>query len=427
MRGHVRKRRTWEYIVDIGSHPVTGRRRQKSKGGFATKKGAESALHEFIRYVEGGGDPSPERIRLDAYLCRWLDYQRARGIRPRTLEGYEGYIRREIVPVIGGLELPKIRPVHVRAVFSQGKHRGLATATIAQVRGVLGSALRQAVEDGLIPASPVDAVKRPTIRRGEPHWPTSIQLAALLEAARLTVWEIPVLLATVTGARRSEVLGISWVDVDLSEGTIFISRGVRVVRRSEGTDGVAFAPLKTRRSHRIVRLPSFARQRLGRHRREQLGRRAALGEGWRDPVDELGRPVPLVCERGDGLFPHPDSFTHAFKRLARQVGLHPWTRLHDVRHAVATELGRRGVQPVIVSAVLGHASPAFTMAVYQHAWQEGPAEAAAALEEAFGPGPGRWQSVGTTGVGGPIGPDANTKHQVSEVGRGGLEPPTYGL
>jgi hypothetical protein len=64
MRGHVRKRRTWEFIVDVGHHPDTGRRRQKSKGGFATRKEAESALHEFIRYVEGGGDLCPERIEL---------------------------------------------------------------------------------------------------------------------------------------------------------------------------------------------------------------------------------------------------------------------------------------------------------------------------------------------------------------------------
>src|SRR6266542_2909398 len=95
-----------------------------------------------------------------------------------------------------------------------------------------------------------------------------------------------------------------------------------------------------------------------------------------------GRPVSLVSERGDGFFIYPDSFTSAFKRLALLAGLHPDTRLHDVRHAVATELGRQGVQPVIVSAVLGHSSPSFTIAVYQHAWQEGPAEAAAALEAA---------------------------------------------
>ena len=70
MRGHVRKRRTWKYIVDVGPHPVTGKRRQKSKSGFATKREAESALHEFIRYIEGGGDPCPERITLAAYFNR---------------------------------------------------------------------------------------------------------------------------------------------------------------------------------------------------------------------------------------------------------------------------------------------------------------------------------------------------------------------
>ncbi len=108
MRGHVRKRRRWEFIVDIGPHPVTGRRRQKSKSGFATKRDAESALREFIRYIEGGGDPCPERIILAAYLLRWLDFQQLRGIRSRTLDAYEGYIRREITPAIGGLELASL-------------------------------------------------------------------------------------------------------------------------------------------------------------------------------------------------------------------------------------------------------------------------------------------------------------------------------
>jgi len=247
MQGHVRKRRTWEFIVDIGRHPITGRRRQKSKSGFATKKEAESALHEFIRYVEGGG----------------------------------------------------------------------------------------------------------------------------------------------------EVLGISWEDADLKTGTIFIRRGVQPVRDAGRTDTATFTPLKTKRARRVVQLPPFALERIQRHRRDQLKRRIALGPGWHDPLDGEGRPVALVCERGDGPFLYPDSFSSAFKRLANRAGLHPSTRLHDVRHTVATELGRQGVHPVIVSAVLGHASPAFTIAVYQHAWQEGPAEAAQALETALQPSPAlaiRWQT-----------------------------------
>jgi len=167
MQGHVRKRRAWEFIVDIGRHPVTGKRRQKSKSGFATKREAESALREFIRYVDGGGDPSPERIGLAAYLGRWLEYQHARGIRSRTLEGYEGYIRREIAPVIGGLEIAKLRPAQIRALLTRMQQRGLAPTTIAQVRSVVGSALRQAVEDGMISSNPVAAVKRPSGQRPE--------------------------------------------------------------------------------------------------------------------------------------------------------------------------------------------------------------------------------------------------------------------
>jgi integrase len=202
------------------------------------------------------------------------------------------------------------------------------------------------------------------------------------------------LLAATTRARRSEVLGVAWGDVDLRAGTVFIVRGVQRALDPQSSNDVVFTPLKTKRAWRQVQLPEFALARLREHRRDQLERRSQKGAEWRDPVDEIAEPIAMVCERGDGFLIHPDSFTHAFKRLVRQAGLHPATRLHDVRHAVATELGRRGVHSVVVSAVLGHASPAFTLAVYQHAWREGPSEAADALEQAF-------RSV-RAGVGNPL-------------------------
>ena len=165
-----------------------------------------------------------------------------------------------------------------------------------------------------------------------------------------------------------------------------------------------FTPLKTKRSNRLIHLPTFALERIRRHCDEQLERRRTLGALWRDPLDELDRPIALVCDRGDGLPLYSDSFTSAFKRLARKAGMHPATRLHDVRHAVATELGRRGVHAVIVSAVLGHANPVFTVAVYQHAWQDGPREAALVLEAALGPCPA---GVGNRLANSALGPSAN--------------------
>lgn len=130
VRGHVRKRRTWEFIVDIGPHALTGKRRQKSKSGFAAKKEAERGLREFIRHLEGGGDLCPERIRLADYLTRWIAYQRARGVRSLTLDSYEGYIRREISPLIERIEINSVRPSHVRAVLARMQGRGLSAATM---------------------------------------------------------------------------------------------------------------------------------------------------------------------------------------------------------------------------------------------------------------------------------------------------------
>ncbi len=165
-----------------------------------------------------------------------------------------------------------------------------------------------------------------------------------MEVSRGTLWEMPILLAAVTGARRAEVLGISWEDVDLKTGTIFIRRGVQPVRHREGRTA-EFTALKTKRSRRVVQLPPFALERIRLHRREQLKRRTALGPRWRDPLDELGRPVALVCDRGDGFFVYPDSFTSALKRLARQAGMHPDTACTTCATPSPPSSGAKGFSP----------------------------------------------------------------------------------
>ncbi len=101
-----------------------------------------------------------------------------------------------------------------------------------------------------------------------------------------------------------------------------------------------------------------------------------MGSAWAD--------CDLVCERGDGHPLHPDSFTKAFKRLAKSAHLPAGTRLHDVRHGVATALLEQGVHPGIASAVLGHASPAFTLSVYSHVLDGMTDRAASALDAALG-------------------------------------------
>ncbi len=46
---HIRKRgKTYTYAIDIGHDPLTGKRKQISKGGFIKKKDAEAAARSIL-------------------------------------------------------------------------------------------------------------------------------------------------------------------------------------------------------------------------------------------------------------------------------------------------------------------------------------------------------------------------------------------
>jgi integrase len=77
---------------------------------------------------------------------------------------------------------------------------------------------------------------------------------------------------------------------------------------------------------------------------------------------------------------HPDSVTHRFSRLAKQLGLR--TRLHDLRHYAATQLIAGGVDLRTVSGRIGHAGGgAATLRVYTHFLAAADRQAAEVLEK----------------------------------------------
>jgi integrase len=69
--------------------------------------------------------------------------------------------------------------------------------------------------------------------------------------------------------------------------------------------------------------------------------------------------------------------------MLRKAGL-AYVRPHDLRHTAATLLLLEGVQPLVVSEMLGHASVAFTLATYGHVLAEMRKPARDAMERLFG-------------------------------------------
>jgi integrase len=142
------------------------------------------------------------------------------------------------------------------------------------------------------------------------------------------------------------LLGLTWDDVDLDAGTLTIRPN-------------AIRDVKTPRSRRTLGLDGDAVAALMAHHDRQGFQRQALGDDYDD------RGIVFASERGTRL--DPGNVTRRFKRALRRAGLPESTRLHDLRHGVATMLLEAGETVPTVSEYLGHASPAVTMAVYAHA------------------------------------------------------------
>jgi hypothetical protein len=129
MRGSVYKRgSTWTWHVDVGVDPVTGRRRQQTKGGFKTKRECQAALNDALAALRAGTFVEPSKRTLERFLVdEWLPA--LRHLRPSTLSNYRTHIRTCVLPTLGPIPLQQLSPAHLNA-FYEGCFPGAGSGTV---------------------------------------------------------------------------------------------------------------------------------------------------------------------------------------------------------------------------------------------------------------------------------------------------------
>jgi hypothetical protein len=110
-------------------------------------------------------------------------------------------IRDWVEPILGSMEMRHIRPRHVRHMLEEAGE-SMAPASVAQIRSVMSSMMRAALEAELVDANVIAGVRRPKIERPNLSVPTSKQLADLIEEATGSVWAVPIVLASTSAPSR---------------------------------------------------------------------------------------------------------------------------------------------------------------------------------------------------------------------------------
>ncbi|MBI2815300.1 MAG: site-specific integrase [Acidobacteria bacterium] len=200
--------------------------------------------------------------------------------------------------------------------------------------------LRLAVEWEVIPFNPAHGVKAPKAPAGRVRYLQPSELRTVLENCPESLRPIATL-AVSTGMRRSEILRLRWLDVDMANHRILLPQ----TKNGEG---------------RIVHLNKLA-----------LSVLRAL-------------PFGKNTTSTDRLFPGmtPAQVSVAFQRACRRAKIADF-RLHDLRHTAASWMRMSGADIHTVAQLLGHKDLRMA-ARYQHLSPAFLAEAVGRLDAAFG-------------------------------------------
>lgn len=341
---------------------VRGVRRRVYGHGYPTELAAEQAQRSMSQ--RGSADQSVWTWGLwfDEWFPSWSQ-EMTMADRRSYMRIVERHVNLYLRPLIGNLVIAETTLADLDAAWLEIMSMGRSRKTAQNVRGSLRLASAAAVRRGIVPFCIVNQSKLPAMsmkerRRAVAKVQDKNKILTRAEAQKVAEWcianwqtrpqfVVATLLALDTGARRGEILGIRWRDVDFGAGAIRFDQQVR-----QTTDEpVDLGPLKSIKSHRTISVPERTMAVLKEKRRRDGG----VGDR-------------LVFCNPDGSWLHPDSFTSwVGSHLHRHCGLgNRVSGPHQLRHTHASLLLSSGVPITEVSERLGHSTVVTTMNTYSH-------------------------------------------------------------
>lgn len=344
--------------------PLTGKSKRMSfygkvgdeheAGVRAKLVGALHARDEGQLQASNGRSPT-----LGKWVETWLTMVR---VRPKTKNTYASNLA-HAVEHLGTVPLTELSVAHINSLLGTlHEKEGLSSRSCNHVLANLRNCLRGALEYEHLTHLQRNVAK--DARPIPPDWNgdeededddlevlDADEVRVLLEAAHGHRDEGLWIVALATGMRQSELIGLTWGQVDLEK------KQIRVTRTLQRVDGVWLVqPPKTKKSRRIIPVADVAVEALAKLQEATTGQ----------PKDVVAGGVKC----GDLVFREPDgsplvgvNATKRFQYLLHKAEL-PQRRFHDLRGTACTFLALAGVPVATAQAVMGHSSATLTLNIY---------------------------------------------------------------
>jgi integrase len=155
-----------------------------------------------------------------------------------------------------------------------------------------------------------------------------------------------IMVAVFCGLRHGEIAGLRWSQINLKGRTLTVNRSLTRLSKKRG--GTRLEAPKRKKSVRTIELPAPLLAELRQWKLQCPPNPLDLVF-----VNSLGKPT-CRQENGDKL-----------KAVCKRAGVKP-VSMHNLRHSYASQQLLAGTDPVEVSGLMGHSSPAVTLSIYAH-------------------------------------------------------------
>jgi integrase len=278
-------------------------------------------------------------------------YESKHRLRRRTRENYRGSLDRVLLPRFGRKRIAAVTVDDIAKLVRDLERGGAAPSTINNHLLPLQGTFAFAMRRGLIGTNPYALLTRddrpaPREKKETFVW-SDDDIVALIESAERSAkqpearQDYAPLIRTLcaTGLRIGEALGLTWADIDVHEGVLHVRR--------QWTRAGEYTPPKTASSIRRVPLSKEMTAYLAAFKLKSNFSRDD------DPVfaSRTGRPLS-----------HRNVGSRGFGPAAKRAGLN--VSIHDTRHAFASRMIARGIDPVTLAKLMGHANARVTLEVY---------------------------------------------------------------
>jgi len=364
----VNKNGTTTYYIQYRN--PAGKKRKIAIG--PKKKEAEAELDRIMAQIRAGTYTETRDITFAELCDKWLGLKETQ-VRPNTFSSYEPALLRlrqypvekgkkgKTITTLAKYPLKAITPEICEAVVAYINKSGVSPATASKAVMVFNNLFNKAVEWGYISRNPAQFVKKPKIPQRDMNFLSLDEINKVYIHVK-DQYKCLVLTVMLTGMRLSEVVALSWNDIDFEKGIISVRKMVNQRK---------FYDTKNLKIKRIV-VPQILLDELSIHKMLQ----------------------EIVEVNPNGLvFPGTGGLPLDGRNLSRRV-LHPAIKkaglgrierpFHALRHSYASILINQGENVKFIQSQLGHSSARVTLDRYSHVFKQNAKEAAERLNKNFG-------------------------------------------